>query len=35
VVEKPFNQSSDTDFEAKKNRVLELFDIAYGRKTLP
>ena len=33
VVEKPFNDGSDTDFEAKNNPVLELYDMAYGRQT--
>ena len=27
---KTFKQSNDPDFEAKKNRVLELYDIADG-----
>src|SRR5437762_11998934 len=31
---KTFKQSNDPDFEAKKNRVLELYDIADG-KTAP
>ena len=30
---KTFKQSSDPDYEAKKNRVLELYDIAEGRAT--
>ncbi len=34
MVEKTFNQSSDTDFEAKKNRVLELYDMADGKAKL-
>ena len=28
---KTFKQSNDPDFEAKKNRVLELYDIADGK----
>ena len=28
---KTFKQSSDPDYEAKKNRVLELYDIAEGK----
>jgi len=30
---KTWKQSTDPDFEAKKNRVLELYDIAEGKAT--
>ena len=35
VDEKTFSQNSDTNFAAKKNRELELYEMAYGRQTPP